>query len=262
MTDSLPGALRAFAATPQVLVALDFDGCLAPFVTDPADARPLPEASEALRRLADCDGVQLALVSGRPVQQLRDLADPPPGTWLVGSHGAETAELDEAGELHRVPFTLADDEASLLAEVTAAVGKIAEAYPGAWVEHKPAAAVLHTRALAEDRAEEALAEAYRGPGGQPGVHTMRGNQVVEIAVVDVNKGMAIEDLRERLGHVAVLYAGDDVTDETALAVLGEDDLGIKVGAAETVARHRVADEQAMAGALADLASWRRSQQQG
>ncbi|WP_246465124.1 trehalose-phosphatase [Ruania alkalisoli] len=251
-------ALRTFAAAPSVLIALDFDGCLAPFVPDPADARPLPEASEALRRLATADGVQLALVSGRPLEQLRDLAEPPARTWLVGSHGAETAELDADGTLQRVPFTLAGAEADLLAEVTSAVESIAALQPGTWVEHKPAAAVLHTRTAAEDVAERALRAAHDGPGHWPGVHAMRGNQVVELAVVDVTKGAALTALRERLGDVAVLYAGDDVTDETALATLGPGDLGIKVGHAETVAPFRVADEPAMARVLTDLASWRAS----
>ncbi|SEE92715.1 trehalose-phosphatase [Ruania alba] len=259
MEEALTRALHAFATHPRVLVALDFDGCLAPFVQDPADARPLPEASAALARLASADGVQLALVSGRPVAELQQLAAPPPGTWLVGSHGAEQAELDGSGQLHLMPFTLTDDQARVLAEVTAAVGSIAAAHPGAWVEHKPAAAVLHTRGLAPPEADQALAEALDGPGSADQVWAMRGNQVTEIAVVDVSKGGSVTALRERLGgDVAVLYAGDDVTDETALAVLGAGDMGIKVGAAETVAEHRVTDEAALAEALTRLGVWRTS----
>jgi trehalose 6-phosphate phosphatase len=37
----------------------------------------------------------------------------------------------------------------------------------------------------------------------------------------------------------VVYLGDDVTDEAALRRLGADDVGIKVGAADTVAAYRV-----------------------
>ena len=46
---ALDAALRAFAARPSVLVALDFDGVLAPIVDDPAAARALP-ASRACER--------------------------------------------------------------------------------------------------------------------------------------------------------------------------------------------------------------------
>ncbi|UFU07205.1 trehalose-phosphatase [Ruania halotolerans] len=259
--DALAVALRTFAEHPQLLVALDFDGCLAPFVQDPADARPLPEASAALEELAAADSVQVALVSGRPVEELQQLSSPPPGTWLVGSHGAEQGEVDETGRLHLLPFSLTEDQAGLLADVTAAVGQIAAAYPGAWVEHKPAAAVLHTRGLEPDVADRALAEALTGPGSMDQVWAMRGNQVTEISVVNVSKGAAVTALRERLGvRAAVLYAGDDVTDETALAVLGHGDVGIKVGPAETVAQYRVPDEAALAAALTHLAVWRTSPQ--
>ncbi len=37
----------------------------------------------------------------------------------------------------------------------------------------------------------------------------------------------------------MLYVGDDVTDETAFAVLGPDDIGVKVGSGETHAAYRV-----------------------
>ena len=45
-------ALSAFAARPRVLVAVDFDGTLAPLVTDPLRAQAVPGALEALRDAA------------------------------------------------------------------------------------------------------------------------------------------------------------------------------------------------------------------
>lgn len=58
-------AVAAFAARPRVLVAVDFDGTLAPFVTDPLQARALPGDLEALRAAAALGGVTAAVVSGR-----------------------------------------------------------------------------------------------------------------------------------------------------------------------------------------------------
>ena len=46
----LRSALSAFAAKPKVLVAVDFDGTLSPFVLDPMQARALPGGVEALRQ--------------------------------------------------------------------------------------------------------------------------------------------------------------------------------------------------------------------
>ena len=258
----LDTALRTFAGAPQVLIALDFDGCLAPFVLDPADARPLPEAAEALRTLAALPGVHLALVSGRPLADLHRLAGPPPGTALVGSHGAEHGEVDRAGELHLTPVDLTPDQADVLARVTFAVERLASRHPGVWIEHKPAAAVVHTRALPPEQAEPVLADAMAGPGRWPGVHAIHGNQVVELAVVDATKGESLQALRAPLAGVPALYAGDDVTDETALEVLGEGDLGVKVGTAASVAAHRVPDEAGVAAMLTRLAMWRASRSTG
>src|SRR5690625_7250885 len=75
VTDPTPEAelrerLRAFAAAEHVLIALDFDGVLAPLIPDPTQSRPVPEASRALERLADAPGVDLAVVSGRPAEDL------------------------------------------------------------------------------------------------------------------------------------------------------------------------------------------------
>ena len=63
-------------------------------------------------------------------------------------------------------------------------------------------------------------------------------------------------LREAVGATAVLFAGDDVTDEDALRSLGEGDLGIRVGPGETAASHRVADPAAIGRLLGELADLR------
>jgi len=59
------GLAALLAAPDRALIALDFDGTLAPIVPDPADARPLPAALAALRRLAPLAGT-LAVITGRP----------------------------------------------------------------------------------------------------------------------------------------------------------------------------------------------------
>ena len=86
---ALEQALDAFARRDRVLVAVDFDGTLAPIVLDPDDARALPPAVEAIATLLTLPRTHLAVVSGRPLEQLRRLLAPPDGVALVGSHGAE-----------------------------------------------------------------------------------------------------------------------------------------------------------------------------
>ncbi|MGH3649194.1 MAG: trehalose-phosphatase, partial [Acidimicrobiia bacterium] len=50
-------------------------------------------------------------------------------------------------------------------------------------------------------------------------------------------GDAVRDLANR--GAAVLYIGDDITDETVFEVLGDADVGIKVGSGPTAAKFRV-----------------------
>lgn len=257
-------AIEKLTSRPAALIALDFDGCLAPLVDNPDDSRPLPEAAAALKEIAGYSDVDLAIISGRPAGDLITLASPPPGTWIVGSHGAEFGSVNEADELKSEDFALTPAQQELLEQVTAGLTEIADAHEGAWVEHKPAAAVLHTRMASPEIAQAASQAAMEGPARLTGTHPMEGNGVVEIAVVAATKGEALTALRtqveQRRGQeVTVLYAGDDVTDETALATLKFSDVGIKVGHDPTVARFWVTDPPAMAAALRLYVHGRRRQ---
>lgn len=280
LADSLRSALDELAARPQILVALDFDGVLAPIVRDPDAARPLPASAAAVRRLAAADGVRLALISGRTLADLRRLAQPPAAALLVGSHGAQFAlpatdpdrsagaavgagGLGEAVALAEDVVPGMDEQAKeLLARVTAAMDRISERHPGTFVERKPAGAVLHTRQAPRSAARRATEEALAGPSTWRGVHLTRGKEVVDLSVVEASKGVALTTLRAQLGLAprsgGVLYLGDDVTDERAFAALDDDrgDVTVKVGEGATIARHRIADTRAVATLLTHLADLR------
>lgn len=235
MTDELRARLSEWLRRRPLLVALDFDGVLAPIVEHPEAARALPGTDELLERLAAIDGVRVALVSGRALTNLRAVAQVAVGSRLVlvGSHGAEVDGTD---------VQLDDDARGALASVHAAFLALAADRPGVHVETKPAGVVLHTRRAARDVAAQ-VTEAALAAADHPGCHVTQGKEVVEVSVVETGKGVAIERLRAELGAVGVLYVGDDVTDENAFAVLGEDDIGIKVGDGDTRAAWRVADPE-------------------
>ena len=247
------GSVLAFAADGDGpararLVALDFDGTLAPLVDDPLAARMTPAARAAVDRLAAAlqgTTTRLALVSGRNLSDLAACGEPPAGTFLVGSHGAETGVVTPSG-LETVPLELTADQTDALAALRAGLADAVAGREGAWVQDKPSAAVLHTRLAspADTRAAEDAADAV---AERLGLHAMHGKDVVEVAVVETTKGEAVDRLRDVVGQDAgrpgparVLYAGDDTTDETAFAVLGPGDLGVKVGDGETLAGQRVA----------------------
>ena len=67
--EALPAELRRalvqLARTPRLLVACDYDGTLAPIVSDPEQARPSTESVGALRSLAGLHETTAAVISGR-----------------------------------------------------------------------------------------------------------------------------------------------------------------------------------------------------
>lgn len=263
LAEILDSALRDFAAAPRILVALDFDGVLAPLVLDPSTSRVLPASADALATLATLPGVVVVLVSGREAGDLVTLAEVPAGTRVIGSHGAQwgTVTLSPDGRpvLEADPVALTEDQAALRATLVREAEAIAATAAGAWVQAKPAAAVLHTRTASRDDAERVTAATLAGPAAREGVHVVVGKEVVEMAVLEVTKGDALLRLREEVGADAVLYAGDDTTDEDAFVVLGEGDLTIKVGDGDTAAAYRVADPDEFSAVLLRLAELRAEQ---
>ena len=244
-------ALARDTARRPLLVALDFDGTLAPLVDDPDDSRMLPAAATALTVLAEAPGVSLALISGRSVVDLHRRAAAPVGTVLIGSHGGERGRVGTYG-LERGALQLDPEQEELLIRIGAALAAVARGRDGVWVQHKPAAAVLHTRLATAAVAQAATAQGLT-LAESIGATALHGKDVVEIAVVSATKGSALAALRDELGAAVVLYAGDDTTDEHAFAVLGADDLTIKVGAGATVARLRSADPATFCDQLAGFA---------
>ncbi len=245
----LADALRRLARTPVLLVACDYDGVLAPIVADPAAAAPLAAAADAVTELAALPRTEVALVSGRARRDLRVLSGLDGVAHLVGTHGAEFDESFVA--------TLPAPAAALLGRVVAEVRSLGSAVHGVLFERKPASVAVHVR-NADPVAGAALLDAVAaGPARWPGVHALAGKMVLELAVVETGKGSALDLLRDRLGASAVFFAGDDVTDEKAFAVLREGDVGVKVGPGGSLAAHRVDDPAAVARLLTLLASLRR-----
>lgn len=248
----LSAALHAFARLPEVLVATDFDGVLAPFVKNPMDARPLPGTIDDLVALAGLPHTHTAVVSGRDLDALTELTGLEDGSPVtrIGSHGAQSSHDDD-------PHDLTTDQRQLLERLTGDLHGVVEEHPGVRLEHKPAATVLHTRGEEEAVAEAAVRSALEVAGRHTGVKVLQGKNVVEMSVVTADKGTALLALQEKVGAEAVLYFGDDVTDEHAFEVMRGPDVSVKVGEGDTAARHRVETSEQVAEALRLLLALRR-----
>lgn len=273
MTDTAPSAQPAaialatavarLAGAERLLLALDFDGTLAPFVDKPKSARALPEAKAALDRLEALPGTWVAFVSGRPLSSLEIVTEADEDALLIGSHGVEI-RFGRDG----VSLDLTDEERATLEKLGETLGALVESVPGTRLEVKPVGFGVHYRLLEGEEGAAVVSRAYEAAASVSDALTIRdGKDIIEFSVRGANKGDGIERLREYTKATAVLFAGDDVTDEDGFAVLrpAEGDLGIKVGEGETAAQFRVADERAVAvllGLLADARGARAASREG
>lgn len=237
--------LTGLAGAPELLVALDFDGTLAPIVAVPADARALPEALTAVHGLAALPSTTVLLVSGRALADLAAVSGLGPPVRLLGSHGLEP---DDG------PAPLDDAQRERLARLLTDVDALVDGATGVRTERKPAGVAVHVRGAAADVGTRVLDALRAGPAAAPGIVSTPGKAVLDLAVTDTSKGVALDRMR---GGAAVFFAGDDVTDETVFTRLRPGDVGVKVGDGETAAAHRVPDPLALAALLGELLAARR-----
>ncbi|NJC21277.1 trehalose 6-phosphate phosphatase [Arthrobacter pigmenti] len=253
LSPELLSALATAAATDHLLVALDFDGTMSPLVDRAEDARALPGSTAALRELAQIPRTTTALISGRALDSLRLVASPEPETLLIGSHGAETWTGPDGA-----PLELTESQASILRRATAAVQDVVDAHPGTVLELKPAGVVLHTRTADQGTGKAATAAARDALASLEDLHLSDGKNVLELSVVQADKGRGLQSLRELTNATAVIFAGDDVTDEHAFKTLKAPDVGIKVGEGETAALYRITSPEQLVHVLQELVTFRRA----
>lgn len=232
----LEQALREIARTPLLLVACDFDGTLADIVPNPADAVPGEMSVDLLKTLAAMPHTHSAVISGRSLDDLSRLLNEPkdgqPGRpRLIGSHGIE----GQGG----VAPSLNPSQRDLLCAARRIAEDAASRVPGSIVETKPASVTFHYRRSDPALARTALDEIHARTAGMEGLHRLSGHKVIELAVLQPDKGKALEHVRRRTGASRVMFVGDDVTDEAAFAVLRHADVGVKIGPGETRAAHRI-----------------------
>ena len=229
--DPLQLAAECVALPRPWLVGVDVDGTLAPIVSRPELSQLAPDAREALDHLASAIGVMVAVVSGRPMADLRHRFDLPETVILLGSHGAEVGtEVDKR----------TDEEQRLIDTTVAALETITATLPGSWIEHKPLALALHVRQsdpVSGEAALEEVAERFRSVA-ELTIH--RGHKVLELAIRPVSKTTAFGQLRRRLEPTTTFFIGDDQSDEHVFSSLLPSDVSIKVGVGPTTAGHRLA----------------------
>ncbi|MGO2957803.1 MAG: trehalose-phosphatase [Acetobacter sp.] len=197
-------------ALDQAAFLFDFDGTL-------VDIAPTPEAvvmpdglAETLRQLRVLCGDALAVISGRPIEQIDHFLGDIPFA-VAGEHGIAIRHRPggpvERAALPKVPQHWLEEARALV-----------ETWPGTRLEHKQAGFVLHYRATPEaGPALKTAAEAWMREA-EGAFHLQAAKMAWEVRPTGIDKGYAVSLLMEAAPFAGrkPVFVGDDVTDEDGI----------------------------------------------
>jgi trehalose 6-phosphate phosphatase len=237
----------------RLLVALDFDGTLAPIVEDPAAAAIHPGAADLLADLAG-RARAVAIVTGRPARQAVVLGDLDAVADVIGAAGHDLVVLGQYGNerwtsaVRRVVSPRPPEGlAGLIAELPRLLQQAGAT--DAWVEEKGLAVAVHTRRTGDPRAAfdrllPVLTEAARARS----LAVEPGRLVIEVRAPGMDKGRALHRLVEEYDARAVVFIGDDLGDVPAF----EAALDLRVAGLPAVLVCSGSDEESALANLADV----------
>jgi trehalose 6-phosphate phosphatase len=195
--------------SPRLGLITDVDGTISRIVADPDKAVVTPGIRALLKRLMTHLAL-VAVVSGRSVADLRARLDLP-GLVYVGNHGFERwrdnqIEVAPEAQAHRPAL-----EAALEALRD-------QQQPGMLIEDKGATISVHYRQTTDPEAVKAaflpIADQI---AKQHSLNLFHGRMVFELRPpVEINKGIALEQLITQYHLDAAIYMGDDTTDADAM----------------------------------------------
>ena len=196
---------------PRAALLLDLDGTLIDIAPTPGAVVVPAGLAAALRRARAGLGDALAIVTGRPIEQVDALLPGVPFA-VAGEHGGAIRFAPD-GPVERM------DLPSAPPAMRARAARIAAAHPGAMLEHKEHGLVLHFRAVPDsglalrDAAEALIA-------GDPRFVVIGARMAWEIKPRGADKGTAVAALMARAPFAGrrPIFVGDDVTDEDGMRV--------------------------------------------
>lgn len=249
--DRIAGRLKG----KELALFLDYDGTLTPIVRRPEEAILGQEMRLLLSQLAQHS--TLAIVSGRDRRDAEAMVGLE-NLVYAGSHGFD---IRGPGGLH-MQHPEAKSALPDLDEAEKSLRQRIDLITGAHVERKKFAIAVHYRQVGSRgkirRVEKAVDEVV---AQFPGLRKQGGKKIFELQPdVEWGKGLAVQWLLQALGldhsGVAVIYIGDDITDEDAFRVLRsrENGIGIRVGvaASDTFASYALRDCNEVSHFLASL----------
>ena len=238
------------AARTHWCLFLDVDGTLLEIAPTPDAVQVEDSLKSLLLRVRDALDGAVALVSGRPLEQLDALFAPE--RWpAAGLHGLERRGADRR-------IRVAAPPAATLAHARVALADLARRSPGTLIEDKGRSLAIHYRAV--PALEPWLRREVKQIAARLGddFHVLEGNRVLEVKPSAATKADAIRAFLAEPPFAGrrPMFVGDDITDLDGFAAV-ERAGGISVAVGDRVeALSRVASPRDVRALLADLAELR------
>ncbi len=195
----------------QSALLLDLDGTLLDIAPTPDQVRVAPGLREALVALRDALGGALAVVTGRPIDQVDALLPGVPHA-VAGEHGGAIRMAPGGGVVRA-------DLASAPTEWVMEAARLVERHEGVLLEQKQRGFVLHYRAAPAlgPVLGEALLALIGGEGER--FQLMPALMAWEVRPRGADKGSAVQALSAEKPFAGrfPIFIGDDVTDEDGMA---------------------------------------------
>ncbi len=243
--------LNLIPATGNILIVLDKDGTLDPLVAERNAARVPKKTVESILELSKLPDVEIIIISGRGVQDLKELVGPLPIEYW-GLHGAENGRGDSSKSTLAVSAQVKEQVAQAISAIEndsrlAYLEKTYGVPVSEMIEKKEIAGSLlgvavHFRTIIEKagqenyyQIEEIIKAVVTDASKDLNSITIQpGNCVFEIKPQGITKGTAVEAILARGKEYAkVIVGGDDSTDlymmNSAVELLGDKAIPVVVG---------------------------------
>jgi trehalose 6-phosphate phosphatase len=199
-----------------VLLAFDFDGTLAPIVSNPSRARMRRDTRRLLADVAH--RYPCVVISGRRLDEVTRLLNEIPVWYVFGNFGHEPAD-----DRRPPPAQIHDWTKQLNDRLSG--------YPGIVIEEKQYSVTVHYRRVRDKRrGREAIQDVISGFTDARALASPQAITLVPQGGPD--KGTALQQARRLFACDTAMYVGDDDTDEDAFVSDGPGRLlSIRVGRA-------------------------------
>jgi trehalose 6-phosphate phosphatase len=268
----VPGLLRDAwqrSSLSTLGLMLDYDGTLAPIVSNPANAIITQAHQQLLVQLTQHPAIRVAIVSGRTVEQLQgflpQLVKQP--VILCGVHGGHITV--PVGDSRKTAVTVSHKQhRQALAQFKVVLLNLLneQALSGYTLEDKQTTLALHYKNMPLIDKQRAIAvfmacfQANRFSLLHGWYTVQDGKDVLEVLPKGSNKGQAVQWIMEywqqqEQQRLFPFYAGDDLTDESAFDVLNKppyQGMTCCVGKLDTLANYVLPDVDHVYAELAFL----------